>query len=62
MTKSCQKYWNNAIGIFNTLVVFMVISLLLKTVGLIKIGVISSKFCLVLRGAIIFLASLIPFE
>ena len=40
----------------------MVISPLLKTVGQIKIGAVSSKFCLVSRGVIVFLVSVTLFE
>ena len=62
MTKNGKKCRNNAIETFTTLVVSMMISLLLKTIGLIKIGAVSSKFCLVSRGVILFVVSLILFE
>ena len=54
--------WNNAIESFTAFVVSIVISLFLKTVCLIKIGAVSSKFCLVSRGVIVFVVSLILFE
>ena len=60
--KNGKNCWKNSIGRFTTLVVSMVISLLLKTVGLIKIGALSSKFCLFSGGVIIFLVSLILFK
>ena len=50
------------IGIFSILVVSLMISPLLKTVNLIKIGAVSSKFCLVSLGVILFVVSLIFFE
>ena len=59
MAKNDKKCWNDAVESFITLVISMVISLLLKTVGLIKIGAVSSKFCLVPQGEIIFLIPLI---
>ena len=57
-TKNRQKCGNYAIENFNTLVVSMVISL----VGLIKIGDVSSKFCRVSRGVILFFVSVKHFE
>ena len=62
MTKNGKKCGNNAIETFTILVVPMMISLLLKTVSLIKIGAVSSKFCLVSCGVILFVVSLILFE
>ena len=59
--KNRQKYWSNSIEISYTLVVSEMISLLLKTVDLIKIGVVSSKFCLVLCGIILFVVPFIYF-
>ena len=47
----------HAIETFGALVVSMVISPLLRTVAEIKIGAVSSKFCLVSRGVIVFLTS-----
>ena len=60
--KKCKKYCSNAIEMFSTLVVSMVISPLLKRVAELKIGAVSSKFCLLLLSGIIFLVSLTLFE
>ena len=49
--KKAKKCWNFTIESFAVLV-SMVMSSLLKTVGAIKIGAVSSKFCLVLRDLI----------
>ena len=62
MAKNDRKCGNNAIESFTALVVSMVISLQLKTVGLITIGAVSSKLCVVSRGVILFVVSLILFE
>ena len=60
--KNGQKSRNCAIETFTTLVVSMVISPLLITVAEFKIDAVSSKFCLVSRGLIIFLVTLMLFE
>ena len=55
MAKNGQKRLSFAIERLIVLVVSMVISSYLKTVAEVKIGVVSSKFSLVLRGITLFL-------
>ena len=60
--KNGQKCWNTPIETFATLVVSMVISPLPGIVGKIKTDAVSSKFCLVSPGVILFLVSVKLFE
>ena len=60
--KKCQNNYSYAIELVITLIVSMVVSPLPKTAADIKIGAVSSKFCLVSCGVIFFLVSLILFE
>ena len=62
MAKNGKNCWKNSIGRLTALVVSMVKSLLLKTVTLIRIDAVSRKFCLVLRGVIVFVVFSILFE
>ena len=62
MAKNGQKRLSYAIESSSVLVVSMVISPELKTADEIKMDAVSRKFCLVSRGVILFLVSLILFE
>ena len=52
--KDGQKYWNNGIEMFSTLVNSMVISPLKRTVAEIKISAVRRKFCQISQGVILF--------
>ena len=62
MAKNGQKRLSYVIEIFSMSVISMVKSPLPKTVAEIKIGSISSKFCLVSHSVILFVVFLLLFE